>query len=118
MEILPEVEVWYALPAIRRKLAQTMKERGVPQKQIAEVLKIAPSAVSQYVSGKRGSSVLPKELDSEFEEAVERIMNGSEDDMIREIMKLSEKLKDTRVICDIHRQNADDVPSNCSCCFE
>lgn len=116
MEILPEVEVWYSLPAIRRKLALTMKKQGIAQQEIAKQLHLAPSAVSQYITGKRGGSKLPKELDEEFEKAAKNIIT-SKSSTSKEIMRLNELLKKTRHICDIHRQHSKDVPENCKECF-
>ncbi|WOF15187.1 helix-turn-helix domain-containing protein [Methanoplanus sp. FWC-SCC4] len=49
--------VWELLPAIRASVAVELVKRGIPQKKAAEMLEIAPSAVSQYVSGKRGCRV-------------------------------------------------------------
>jgi len=58
-----EIEVFYILPAIRRHLAMFMKLKGMKQIKIAKLLHIQKSAVSQYISKKRGSGV-------EFEEGV------------------------------------------------
>ena len=118
MELLPEIEVWYALPAIRRKVALTMKRQGVPQQEIAKKLGIAASAVSQYITGKRGGTELPKELDKEFDKAAENIIKGDEQNMKKEIMRLNELLKKKRYICDIHRQHSKGVPKKCKVCFE
>ncbi|NLV26988.1 MAG: helix-turn-helix domain-containing protein [Methanomicrobiales archaeon] len=55
MEKLPcETIVWDLLPAIRAVLAGEMVKRGLSQKMVANMLNMAPSAVSQYISGKRG----------------------------------------------------------------
>lgn len=118
MEILPEVEVWYALPAIRRNLAVSLKKQGLSQRSIADRLGLAESAVSQYLSGKRGGSELPENLDAEFSAAAERIAAGDRDVMVKEVLRLSELLKSTRVICDVHRQHDADLPAKCTRCFD
>ncbi|HUK39137.1 MAG TPA: helix-turn-helix domain-containing protein, partial [Methanomicrobiales archaeon] len=46
--------VWDVLPAIRAALAAELVKNGVSQQEVAKLLEIAPSAVSQYLSGKRG----------------------------------------------------------------
>ena len=46
--------VWDVLPAIRAAIAVELVRCGVSQVQAARMLEIAPSAVSQYLSGKRG----------------------------------------------------------------
>ena len=58
-----EIEVWYILPAIRRELVVVLKEKGISQKKIAEMVGIVQSAVSQYLAGKRGGEVVfPKDV--------------------------------------------------------
>lgn len=46
--------VWDVLPAIRAAIAVELVRCGVSQVEAARMLEIAPSAVSQYLSGKRG----------------------------------------------------------------
>jgi len=84
--------VWNVLPAIRAAIAVELTKRGLSQTKAARMLEIAPSAVSQYLSGKRGY----------------RIEFG--DDVKGSIERLAEDLKQGRVndlvsrICDICRQ--------------
>lgn len=55
MEKLPcEYVVWESLPAIRAAIAGVMVTSGLSQKEVATILGMAPSAVSQYLTGKRG----------------------------------------------------------------
>ncbi len=58
--------VWDVLPAIRAAIAVELVRCGVSQVEAARMLEIAPSAVSQYLSGKRGYRI-------EFENDVKRI---------------------------------------------
>ena len=53
MKFPQELIVSKVLPAIRAKLAMRLKETGVTQREIAEILGLTPPAVSQYMSGKR-----------------------------------------------------------------
>ena len=115
MEILPEVEVWYALPALRRALATELQEKGLTQKKIAETLEIAPSAVNQYLQGKRGASKLPETILEHVQEAANNLAEGANPK--QELMKLTNKLRETRAICEIHKQHTE-VPKNCQHCFE
>lgn len=46
--------VWDLVPAIRASLAIELVKKGQSQAASAKLLGIAPSAVSQYISGKRG----------------------------------------------------------------
>ena len=50
--------VWDVLPAIRAALAAELVRNGVSQQEVARLLELAPSAVSQYISGKRGYRVV------------------------------------------------------------
>jgi uncharacterized protein len=57
--------VWDVLPAIRAAIAVELARCGVSQVEASRMLEIAPSAVSQYLSGKRGYRI-------EFEETVKK----------------------------------------------
>ena len=54
-----EVEVFYLLPTLRKEIAKALKTRGHDQKRIAAMLGVTDAAVSQYISGKRGSDCNP-----------------------------------------------------------
>ena len=117
MELLPEVEVWYGLPAIRAALAKALKKHGLTQKDIAARLGIAESAVSQYITGKRGSSELPQAFLAEVEVSATRISTAQPGEVAGEIMRLIQLLRNTRVICDLHRQHDATLPKHCDTCF-
>ena len=55
MKFPQELIVSKVLPAIRAKLAMRLKETGLTQREIAEILGLTAPAVSQYMSGKRAS---------------------------------------------------------------
>ncbi|HJJ91070.1 MAG TPA: transcriptional regulator [Methanocorpusculum sp.] len=50
--------VWDIIPAIQAALAAELVSRGISQIKVAKSLLVAPSAVSQYLSGKRGSRIV------------------------------------------------------------
>ena len=93
--------VWDVLPAIRAAIAVELVRCGVSQVEAARMLEIAPSAVSQYLSGKRGYRI-------EFE-----------DDVKRTIALLAQDLKDgkqidlVKRICTICRQLRDEAENPC-----
>ena len=66
--------VWDVLPAIRAALAAELVKNGISQQEVAKLLELAPSAVSQYLSGKRGYRIV-------FEGTAERLIG----DLAREI---------------------------------
>lgn len=84
--------VWDVLPAIRAAIAVELVKNGVSQVDASKMLEIAPSAVSQYLSGKRGYRI-------EFE-----------NDVKRSIELLAQDLRDQKEVnlvkrtCDICRQ--------------
>jgi hypothetical protein len=67
--------VWNVLPAIRAALAVELVRCGVSQVETARMLEIAPSAVSQYLSGKRGYRI-------EFEDDVKKSIAQLAQDLI------------------------------------
>jgi uncharacterized protein len=87
--------VWDVLPAIRAAIAVELVRHGVSQVEASRMLEIAPSAVSQYLSGKRGYRI-------EFE-----------NDVKKSIELLAQDLKDKKEVnlvkrtCDICRQLRD-----------
>src|SRR5690606_13400106 len=62
--------VWDLVPAIRASLAIELVKRGQSQATAAKLLGIAPSAVSQYISGKRGYRI---EFQGETKELIEKL---------------------------------------------
>jgi predicted transcriptional regulator len=67
--------VWDVLPAIRAAIAVELVRGGVSQVEAARMLEIAPSAVSQYLSGKRGYRM-------EFEDEVKKSITILAQDLI------------------------------------
>jgi len=62
--------VWDVIPAIRASIATDLGNMGVSNLEIARMLDIAPSAVSQYRSKKRGYRI---EFDEDIKEEIKRI---------------------------------------------
>jgi predicted transcriptional regulator len=67
--------VWDVLPAIRAAIAVELVSGGVSQVEAARMLETAPSAVSQYLSGKRGYRM-------EFEDEVKKSIVMLAEDLI------------------------------------
>ena len=77
MNVKCEVFVKEALPTTRSLLARRMmNEMGMTQMQVASVLGISQASISQYLSSKRGSSLL-KELssDSQIKSSMDTLLN-------------------------------------------
>lgn len=69
--------VWDLLPAIRAALAAALVRRGHSQLQAARLLDMAPAAISQYLSGKRGYRIeFDDDVKAEIERAADEIAAG------------------------------------------
>lgn len=87
MSVSCEKMVKYVVPWIRRELAISLvRDYGMPQVRVAEILEVTEAAISQYLSSKRGSDM---QIDDEV--------------VIREIKLSSEKLRNSRN-CSISRE--------------
>ncbi|NPE27946.1 transcriptional regulator [Methanococcoides sp. SA1] len=70
METPCQAVVWDVLPAIRAALAVELVNNGIAQKEVARLFGMAPSAVSQYMTKKRGYRI---EFDDEIKDAISRL---------------------------------------------
>lgn len=87
--------VWEVLPAIRAAIAVELVSNGMSQVEASRILEIAPSAVSQYLSGKRGYRI---EFTGEVKKSVGLLA--------RDLMGKKE-VNLTKRTCDICRQLRD-----------
>ncbi len=111
-----EIEVWYILPAIRRELAIELA-KGLNQKKIADILHITEPTVSHYIHSKRGQEIqFNEEIKNLIKEAAQTLTKD-ENMLMREVMKISEYIKDSRFICQIHK-NYSALPEQCGACFD
>ena len=110
-----EIEVFYILPAIRSRMAYALKRQGLRQKEIAGLLCVQESTVSQYLNSKRAADVkFNNAIDKEVEAAVKRIK--SKEDLIRETQRILEMSKSEKITCNVHK-SVSDVPAGCDVCF-
>jgi uncharacterized protein len=93
--------VWDVLPAIRAAIAVELVRCGVSQVEAARMLEIAPSAVSQYLSGKRGYRI-------EFENDVKRSI-----ELLAQDLKEGRKPNLVQRTCDICRQLRESEENQC-----
>jgi predicted fused transcriptional regulator/phosphomethylpyrimidine kinase/predicted transcriptional regulator len=75
MKFIEEVVVEEFLPTVRSMLAESLRERGLTQSEVAEALGISQSAVSKYAHGEveRNERVLD---DERVQEVVETVADG------------------------------------------
>ena len=111
-----EIEVWYILPAIRKELVVTLKNEGKSQKEIATLLNLTESAISQYLNSKRAKDInLPLEVKTFIKEAVKKITNH--ETAYQQIQKISEFIKSTKALCQIHMMVEGNL-ENCDVCYK
>jgi predicted transcriptional regulator len=84
--------VWEVLPAIRAAIAVELVNNGISQAEASRMLEIAPSAVSQYISGKRGYRI-------EFEDEVKKSI-----ELLARDLRDKKEVNLTKRTCDICRQ--------------
>jgi len=100
METPCQKVVWDLVPAIRASLSIELVNKGQSQANSAKLLGIAPSAVSQYISGKRGYKI---EFQGETKELIEKLAQDLIDDNVNDFVAR---------ICEICT-NAREVESDC-----
>lgn len=111
-----EIEVWYIIPALRRKFSRCMvRKHGLSQRETASLLGITESAVSQYVNRKRANEVsLGCEIARKTDNSVRRIIKGKSN-FIKETQKMLSIAKNNGILCKVHKK-FDDVPEDCDYC--
>ncbi len=99
-----EIEVFFILPALRRDLARSMKEKlGLDQKTIAKRLGITEPAVSQYLNNKRATKVVfSPRVDSAILLSSKKILDNIS--LIREVQSLITLAREELVTCALHEE--------------
>jgi len=110
--VLPqELETFYVIPAIRRQLALAMDEAGAKQKDIAAILGINTSAISQYKSKKRGEKIiLPSDIVQQIKHSSAKVKDQLS--YVRETQHLLHLIRTTGALCSIHKQLST-IPNHC-----
>ena len=119
-KVMPqEIEVWYLIPALRREFTKIfIKDHDLTQKKASEILGITEAAISQYSNSKRGKEIKfsKKEL-SKIKKSAEEIMKNPEM-LIRNLYNLCVSLRESKVICELHKSHDKSIPKNCDVCFQ
>ncbi len=102
-----ELIVWDILPAIRAALAAEMVKGGASQLEVARHLKMAPSAVSQYLSKKRGYRI---EFEDDIKELIHKLAldlhEGRVDDLAGRICTICMEMREEDEFCELHGDEA------------
>jgi len=87
--------VWDVLPALRAAVAVELVNNGVSQVEAARMLGIAPSAVSQYLSGKRGYRI---EFGDEIKQSIAQLAidlkEGKVEHLVQRICSICHEMRD------------------------
>lgn len=86
--------VWDVLPAIRAAVVRELVDQGVSQIDASRLLDLAPSAVSQYLSGKRGYRIeFEDEVRTSIHELAGDLKEGNAGDLTGRICTICRQLR-------------------------
>jgi predicted transcriptional regulator len=95
-----EAIVWNVLPGIRAALASELLKRGLSQYEASMLLGITPSAVSQYLSKKRGCNIeFSDEVKAAISALAEEIIQRRIDDLSDGICVICMMLREEGTAC-------------------
>jgi len=101
MEAPCQKVVWEILPAIKAAIAAELVRQGASQVEAARMLSMAPSAVSQYLSGKRGYRI---EFQDEVKTSIEllacNLIDKKPVDLVQRTCDICRQLRDGDDGCD------------------
>lgn len=123
MELPQEIEIWYVIPAIRKALVAELKKHSLKQNEIAKLLGITESAVSQYGKDKRAAQCYTAFTISPMKEELAASANhiladpDNRSAAVKEINRLCKIIREKKIICDIHRKQNPKMDS-CGVCYE
>lgn len=109
MKFAEEIVVEEFLPTFRSMLAEGLRDRGLTQNEVAEVLGISQSAVSKYAHGEIARQEVFVE-DERVQRIVERLASGlAAEEMSRveafsEVQALIRRLEDRDLVCQFHER--------------
>ena len=124
MKYLPqEIVLYYLFPSIRREMTLYLKQKNYNNKEIAKILSITPSAVSQYLKNKRSKFYFEESFKNKIHKKTEQLLKKydkmSKEEYQNEIVKVLNELveisKKNNVLCKIHKK-IDKVPEKCNLC--
>jgi hypothetical protein len=95
--------VWDVLPGIRAAIAEELIKRGLSQKEVSKLLGITPPAVSQYVSKKRGYSIVfDQEAKIEIENLADDLIKNNAINLTERICRICLEIRGDEAYCRPH----------------
>lgn len=114
-----EIEVWYLIPALRKELAKIfIKDFNLSQRNVAELLQITESAVSQYVTAKRANEFRFNKQEHETIKKTAKKMLADRKNSNAYLYQLTIKFRGSENICKIHKKQDKSLPVACKICCE
>jgi uncharacterized protein len=114
-----ELVVWKILPAVKSRLARKLKDKGMKQKDIAEMLDITEAAVSQYLSGKRAKDFkIPESSEPMLDVVSEAIGQGKNQDVLMYgICQICRDIRTKGHACEECKSDSN-ISDNCALCMK
>ncbi|NJE48754.1 helix-turn-helix domain-containing protein [Thermococcus sp. 9N3] len=119
-----EVASRYVYPSLRRRLVEHLREKGLKQTEIAELLHVTQSAVSRYLNMDRGALIDVskfKDVDEDLKNLADEIaeFRPSEYDIHMRLIGIALKMLGKGYVCSFHAKIDPEVnPSECRVCIE
>jgi len=98
-----EIEVWYVLPAIRKKLALELIKGGLTQSQVSKLLDCSRASVNQYTKQKRGQEILNQKIKQEIKKSANSIISN-QSPAFYEVMRINQLVKNTGLLYQLHKR--------------
>ncbi len=122
MDLPQEIEIWHVIPLIRKLLVKDLKDRDLKQKDIACLLNLTGSAVSQYLKEKRAKTcnlVIPEDVQQSIHSSADQIIKNKGDpkETVKIINNLCKLFREKRLICKIHMLKDANL-KDCDVCYE
>ena len=101
-----QIFVWYVLPGLRQELARNMiNDNNLTQVQVAGKLGVTESAVSQYLSKKRGNLTTNKKIKTDIKNSAERIVKGDDMTIVRELCRICDIVKESEIMPELYQKH-------------
>ncbi|WP_292489542.1 transcriptional regulator [Methanoculleus sp. 10] len=95
MKLPCQLIVWNVLPAIRAAIAEELSNMGVSQLEAARLLDMTPSAISQYLTGKRGYRIVFEgEVKESLNQLARDLHTGQVDDLAARICEICAQIRE------------------------
>lgn len=109
-----EIIYWNILPALRKQIVFELKELKLKQSEIAKILNLTPSAVSQYLNNKRGEFKFCDEFKEDIKKSALKISKQSSTFFaeINYLVKSFEKSKEFCTVC----KDKNNFDGDCNVC--